>query len=407
MKLIEDLRENNSKLHKQQCLKGIEFLDWKTFVYAYNNYFVFNMKFRDFNLNNLGAPTDHMFRILDDILDKKYRGNEAKNVVNKFAKEYGDLIKLIINKDLRCGVTATTFNKVHPDSIAQFKVQLAKEVPIDTLEYPLLAQIKYDGVRLIAINRDGKVTFYTRNGKMPRLPGLAAAIEKAPFVNYILDGEVIYDNGMQRDRLKISGMINSAMHGGVIDETNISFQMFDTMALSKWEANNNHEPYYIRYATLQSIAREIHDPRFDVAVTNIVSDHEMATKLYIGALALGYEGLVLKSNNHLYTFKRTKDWIKVKATKKVNLLCIGWEEGEQGKKYSNAIGGLICEGIVDGKKVTVTVSSGLSDLARSMPPTTTYVHRILEIKYNDVIKDNKTGKYSLFLPRYINVRHDL
>ena len=69
------------------------------------------------------------------------------------------------------------------------------------------------------------------------------------------------------------------------------------------------------------------------------------------------------------------------------------------------IGKLKCQGIVEGKEVTVNVGSGLADLQRGLPETE-FLFRTIEVKYNAVIIDSRTGEYSLFLPRFIMVRLD-
>ena len=413
MKLLDDLNKTNSNMDKKYKLRGIGHLDWKAFVYAYSPYMIYNMKFRDEELHtvihnehtsSLGEePSEEMFKLLDDVLDKTISGNKAKMMVRTFASNHGDLIKLIINKDLRCGVSATTFNKVHPQSIAQFKVQLAKEAPLDSLKYPLIVQLKYDGVRIVAINRDGKVKFFTRNGKLVNLPELRRAIETIPAVNFILDGELTLTMGGQEDRTTISGMVNSAMHGGSISELHTMFNCFDFMSLQQWEDMQCDDVYDVRFSLLKEVVRQVQTDNIRVAQTFEAHSPEGVSEIYEGVIAAGFEGLILKQADHLYTFKRTKDWIKVKEIITSDLKCINTIEGTG--KYQGMIGALKCQGVVDGKEVTVKVGSGLTDLQRGLPEAE-FMFRTIEVKHNGVIKDKATGKYSLFLPRFVMVRFD-
>jgi len=355
-------------------------------------------------MKRLGEPTKEMYTLLDSILDgTTARGLIARNKVENFAAEHGDLIKLVINKDLRCGVSAALFNSVHLGSIDQFKVQLAKEVPVIDLKYPMLAQLKYDGVRLIALNKGGCVTFYTRNGNEVNLPSLKAILEDAPFTNYAMDGEITLVTGKQEDRTKISGMINSAMHGGIIDESNVRFNAFDFMALSDWEAAKCNELYSMRFKALNEILSYMRSENFIPATTVTLANAEDANEYYQEVLEEGYEGLVLKSENHLYSFKRSKDWVKVKETKEADLKCIGWNEGTG--KLQGLIGALICKGTVEDKEVYVKVA-GLTMMAACADPEINYVGHTIEVKYNAVIQDSITDEYSLFLPRFSRVRFD-
>ncbi len=404
MKLLTELRKTNSRIDKERLLRDISLDDWKVFVTAYHPDSIFHMTCILTGGVYIGKPTEAMFDLLDSILSKELFGARAKDAVEDFALEHGDLIKLIVNKDMRCGVTATIFNKVYPGSIPQFKVQLAKEVDIQTIEYPVLAQLKYDGVRLIAMIDDNVCTFKTRNGKVVHLPELAKTIEALPFTSYILDGEIVLETGKQEDRTRVSGMINSAMHGGSVIETAMVFHVFDTMPLSEFNDCRCDTVYEDRFLVLKLILASKPVDSIQLAITNEVHSAKAATDLYEDSLAMGYEGLVLKYPDHTYTFKRSKDWIKVKEIKSADLTVVDIQDGTG--KYEGMIGALVCKGVVDGKDITVSVGSGLSDLQRGLPFSEFY-GKTVEVLYNTAIQDSVTSAWSLFLPRFVQVRHDL
>jgi len=118
---------------------------------------------------------------------------------------------------------------------------------------------------------------------------------------------------------------------------------------------------------------------------------------------MGYEGLVLKYPEHKYTFKRSKDWIKVKEVKHADLRVVDIREGTG--KYKGMIGGLVCVGEVEGHRVRVAVGSGLSDIQRSLDDIE-FIQETVEVLYNTVIQDSVTLEWSLFLPRFVQVRFD-
>ena len=403
MNLVDKISNASGYIAKEHLLRDISYEWWQTFIYAYSIDSVYKLKFHNPSLGSTGEPTKEMFNILNDILDGRLHGDEARNAVEAFAQVNGNLIKRICNKDLRCGVTATTFNKVYPGAIPQFNVQLAKEAPIETLEYPMLAQLKYDGVRLIAIVSDTKVTFKTRNGKKVKLPKLAAAISKINAVNFMLDGEITYTSGKMEDRTGISGAINSAMHGGAVDESNMVFNVFDTMSKLQLECSKCNLPYSERYTTAMKLVGAADSEMVVLATTNEVHSPEGVNTLYSAAIEQGYEGLILKPHEHLYTFKRSKDWVKLKEIKTADLTCVGIEEGSG--KYEGMIGALMCKGEVEGKDVIVNVGSGLTDLDRSLLARD-YYGQLIEIKYNSLIQDSVSRSWSLFLPRFVRVRTD-
>lgn len=403
MKKLLELQEIGSSNAKQRVLKTFNENEVRTFLYAYNVYCVYHLNYKIINMDNLGEPNDELFVLLDSILNKDYSAARIKMEVETFAAYNGDLIKLIISKKLHCGVNITTFNKVWPKAIPSFEVQLAKEVKLNTINYPILAQLKYDGVRLIAINRNGIVTFKTRNGKEVYLPMFKEIIESIPAVNYILDGEIVFNTGLQDDRTRISGAINSAIHGGKVNEFQMVLYCFDFMTLHNWEENICLDKYSYRFSILREVINQCNNPIVSLATTNEVYTNDAMLALYESALLLRYEGLVLKDENHLYTFKRSKDWIKIKKTISVDLKCIDIQEGEG--KYKGMIGALICEGDIEDKHIIVKVGSGLTDLQRALPYSE-FAYRTIEIKYNTIIQDSGTKEWSLFLPRFKQVRID-
>lgn len=407
MKLLRALMSTASTIAKQEMLIDITELEAKVFVYAYSPYSIYHMRFKDeeIDLELLGEPTTQMFELLNDIIDREVTGYAAVLRVETFAVQHGDLIKLIVNRNLRCGVSATLFNKVKPGTIKQFKVQLAKEIPITEVDFPVIAQIKYDGVRLITISRDSQVTFFTRNGKEVNLPILREQLESLPYTGWILDGEIVIGEGKQADRTSVSGMINSAIHGGIVQEELLEYFIFDGMPLDEWDDAKCKEDYAHRCKYVAAFMGLIANTGayMKEALTVEVEDAENAMYFYEAVMKMGYEGLILKSLSHKYTFKRSKDWVKVKDIKTADLQCKLAIEGNG--KYAGMLGALLCTGEVEGREVSVKVGSGLTDADRELE-FETYVGKTIEIKYNSIIQDSNTGKYSLFLPRFIRIRYD-
>jgi len=380
-------------------------LELKVFNYAYDKNKVYHIKaVGDIDYDNLGEPTERMFTLLDDIANQDYELWLAKQYIHDLADDEGDLIKLIVSKDLDCGATATTVNKVHPGTVPVFKIQLAKEVPLEKVEFPCLAQIKYDGVRIIIDKRDKQLPrFFTRNGKEVNLPVLAGAISRAKLSSFILDTEVTLYNGKMEGRTSVSGMINSAMHGGTVDESLLVFNVFDALTVEEFDTAICLRPYRVRFKHAMFIMESMLNNQIIPALTIPCNTRTEVQGVYDELIAEGYEGLILKQDDHKYSFKRSKDWVKMKETKTADLSCLGAVDGNG--KYEGMIGSLDLHGFVEGKEVFVSVGSGLSDEDRSQPMDH-YDNWVIEIKYNALIQDSKTGRYSLFLPRFVCRRFD-
>ena len=404
MNTLLQLRSTPGSIAKLNILNAQMSIGLQTvFMYAYDYNRVYGIKqMGDIDWTTLGAPSQAMFDLLDDLIAKRLTGNAARDAIANFADLNGDLIKLIVRKDLDCGVSATTFNKVIPGRIPQFKIQKAKEIPLNKIKFPCLAQIKYDGVRILIVKQGDIVSFRTSSGKEAVLPKLSEVLRSLA-ADFVLDSEVTTGSGKLADRSNVSGMINSAMHGGTIDESLLKFHVFDCLMVAEWQTQTCLRSYKYRYNHLVEILASIRSEHFIPANTTPVATLEEAEEYYKALLELSYEGAILKTEEHRYTFKRSKDWVKLKETKSADLMCVSTEEGTG--KYEGQIGALTCVGEVEGKEILVKVGSGLSDTDR-MVLGAIYINKVIEVKYNSVVQDSASGQYSLFLPRFVCIRHD-
>ncbi len=403
--IINSLRLYSSTLDKQKVLQTLTTeLEKKMFQWAYDPFKTYKQKFNYLNMDGLGEVREDMFDLLNKLASRELSGNEARTAVIMYADKYGDLIKLVCNKDLDCGVSAATLNTVFGKHfIPKFEIQLAKEVDIAKLSYPILGQLKYNGARVITLVQDGVITFKSRGGHEFAYPELKEAIgDIGP--DYMLDGELTFGDSQGTDHTAVSGMVNSAIKGTPIRRgLNLIYHIFDAMPLSDFNSQSCASIYEQRLSSVRSIVAYINNSKVQVANTYHFTTRQEIEKQYTSLLELGYEGLILKYPSHKYTFKKNANWIKMKATDTVDLLCTDYVEGEG--KYQGMIGALVCEGWVDGKHVRVGVGSGLKDEDRDQDPHT-YVGKVIEVKYNKVIEDTKTGNWSLFLPRFVIVRKD-
>ncbi len=278
-------------------------------------------------------------------------------------------------------------------------VQLAKEVALAKLQFPLVAELKYDGVRAYIVVKSDFYVAKTRNNKvihLRRTPQLALLPDG------VYDCEITLDSGKVTDRTKVSGLINSAIHNGDIDESLLAFNVFDYLSLDDAFTETCTKPYSVRREELVGRLDGSHD---SIRLANAIeiANLQQLQATYDGAILLGYEGLILKHPTSPYVFKRTKHWAKMKETKTADLKCIDYEPGQG--KYDGMIGSLLCQGIVEGQFVEVSVGSGMTDADRAAD-FSVYRNKVIEVKYNTVIQDRLGSTPSLFLPRFVAVRFD-
>jgi len=403
-KKYDELKGTDSIITKESILTRLTAKDVLAFVFCYDPYKTYNIgKYEDIDFTSLEPPTDDLFYILYSILKGEIKGKEARSAVSVFSLLNGDLIKLIISKDMQCGVGIKTLNKVFPKLIPEFKIEKAKVKDLNLLTFPQYVQMKYDGVRLVVIKDGDQVQFKSSGGRNAIFPKLENELLNPSFVGGVLDCELIWDRGKQKDRDIIKGKLVSAMKGGVIDESRMYLKVFDYLSLSDFKNQYSAKPYQDRFKDVGTIVHKlIQSPMIHTAQTKIAESLKKAELIYSQYVQAGYEGIILKDFTSFYTFKKCDKWVKVKEVIDADLVCVATTKGTG--KYKGAIAALTCIGLVEGEYISVNVS-GLPESVRFDDPKN-YIGQIIEIKYNSVTKDQRTGQHSLFLPRYSRVRQD-
>jgi len=277
-----------------------------------------------------------------------------------------------------------------------------KTLQLNELNYPQIAQLKYDGVRLLTLVRGDKPTFWTYNGKQIPLPRLKSQLQESGIEQTMSDCEIIICGGTVKDRPSVSGMINSARCGGSINESILQCATFDTMPITQYDAKYCPTNYRNRYNNVQELTRRV-GPYLATARNIMVNSVVEAQTLVEQIWADDLEGLILKRWEHLYSFKRDKAWARIVNVKKADLLCVDTTRGT--KKYTDMIGALVLEGIAEGKNIKVKAGTGFKDIDRAMPPDW-YINHTIEVKYKHVIQDSVTKQWSLYGCRYVCRRFD-
>jgi DNA ligase-1 len=119
----------------------------------------------------------------------------------------------------------------------------------------------------------------------------------------------------------------------------------------------------------------------------------------------GYEGIMIKTLEAPYECRRSTFWMKWKPVITVDLQIVEVEQGTG--KNSNRMGAFVCEGIDDGKFISVNVGSGVSDSERESywENRDTLIGRTVEILC-DSVSQNQDESYSLRFPRFVRFRDD-
>jgi len=357
-------------------------------------------------------PLSSALESLDKIINRDVTGNAAiqhlKNILESVLADDAKVIERIIEKDLKCGVSEATVNKIWPNLIPTYPVMLASgfdEKIMNKMTYPAYVQLKLDGMRFNAIVKNNKVDFRSRNGKSIDLLGNLEQefLTMASGQAVVFDGELIVRerSGTIMNRQKGNGILNKAVKGTISDkEANmVEAVIWDIIPLEHFKLGESNLSYESRFEILQNLEM----PERVSLIENIeVASEDEAHHLFEEYFSKGEEGIILKDITKGWEDKRVKHQVKFKGELECDLLCVDWQEGT-GKNVGK-LGALVLES--SDKLVKVNVGSGFTDEQRDKYTMNNTVGKIVAVKYNAKIQDKKTGEFSLFLPVFIELRED-
>ncbi|WP_422059704.1 DNA ligase D [Sphingopyxis sp.] len=180
-------------------------------------------------------------------------------------------------------------------------------------------EIKYDGYRTAIAAAGSDVKLYTRNGldwtdKFAPLVRHIAALGLPPC---LIDGEVVaYGTDGNPDFSSLQAVLKRG-HGAQDDATTLHFFAFDLLEQDGKSLANlgNLE----RKERLEALLRNAAPP---IAV----ADHIIGAgeKLYGAMCSAGQEGIISKRADAAYSGRRSKNWLKVKCTRRQEFVIVGW-----------------------------------------------------------------------------------
>lgn len=360
---------------------------------------------------------------LDTLSERTVTGNAAIEFLSvllaRLSAEDAQVLERIIEKDLKCGVSDSTVNKIWPGLIPSYPVMLASAFDqklIDKVTFPAFVQLKMDGMRFNAIVKRGVVTFRSRNGKSIDIP---STVFPEPFIkmaeyykmDMVFDGELIVvdGDGKTMDRKTGNGILNKAVKGTMSETEAVGVRatVWDAIPFEDFNKGSYKMRYEHRIDVLKSCLVWMADNHPHVAPLVRLVDHrevgslEEAQMLFEEFLGKGEEGIILKTKDAIWEDKRSKGSIKFKGEFECDLRIIGWEEGT-GKNVGR-LGALRCA--TECGQLVTGLGTGFNDKDReAIGPDV--VGKIVAVKYNAKITDKRTGVHSLFLPVFLEVRED-
>ena len=356
----------------------------------------------------------------DALARRQLTGNAAQIAVDtarlQATKEQWNLwYRRILIKDLRCGVSEKTLNKVVEKHNAKdyiipvFTCQLAHDSANheSKVSGEKLIEVKLDGVRVIAIvYPTGAVSLFSRNGKqLDNFPLVEQQLAKhARFFAepVVLDGEIM--------SASFQDLMKQVHRKSDVQSTDAVLNLFDILTLREFRAGKGEHRQIDRSTSLTAWYKEFgdHMPNVTVVGQELVDlDSELGQKRFkeINATAIsgGYEGIMIKDPSAVYECKRSVAWLKLKPFIEVSLEVTDVEEGT-GRNVGK-MGALACRGQDDGRNIVVNCGSGFTDNDRAVywESRGELIGQIVEIRA-DAVTQNQDGTYSLRFPRFLRFR---
>jgi ATP-dependent DNA ligase len=426
--IIQQLELDNSRLAKEKILtdnKNNKLLQ-RVFFLALDPFTQFYIrKIPEYIKND--KPTLDFGYVLDQLSklsSRKVTGNAGiehlTNLLSQLEEDDAKILERIIGKDLKCGVSEKTANKIWKNLIPEYPCMLASgfdQKLVDKIQWPALVQLKLDGMRFNAIVRKGTVEFRSRNGKELNIPNKVfeesfIQLMKHYGTDMVFDGEllVVDSFGKPVNRQTGNGILSKSIKGTMseAEATDIRATLWDAISIDGFTAGKEDEIYKHRFAKLSnaiSHVKGIHRQLghcFDLVWSQKVENITEAQKVFERFLLKGEEGTILKDYNTSWEGKRSKSQIKFKGELDCDLICVDWEEGTG--KNRGRLGALVLESACG--QLRTNVGTGFTDEHRDMFTRGNSVGKIVSVKYNSKIQDKGNNGWALFLPVFLEIRED-
>ena len=420
--IIARLEADNSRLAKEAILKeayeeGLpEFFEGLTM--ALDPLVTFGVKKvpeRTDVLTGQGLDWNTFFILANQLINRELTGHAARDAIElamgvATTEQWNGFYRRILIKDLRCGVSEKTVNKVAPGTVPVFTCALAHDSAKHEKKMVGKKQIeiKLDGVRVLVVIKGDKVEMFSRNGKQFHnfdhiIDEIKEVLKEHP-VPYplVLDGEVMSAN--------FQDLMKQVHRKDNVEANDAVLHLFDTIPLGCFQNGGWDKPQSFRSLITnhwvrdhQDVLQHVQALEWEDVDLDTPEGQQRFVELNKAAVDGGYEGVMIKDPDAPYECKRTHAWLKAKPFIEVTLEVKDVEEGTG--RNDGRLGAFVSEGIDAGRHIHVNVGSGYSDANRDnfWDCRNDIIGNLVEVRA-DAITQNQDGTYSLRFPRFKTFR---
>ena len=427
--IIEKLEADNSRLAKEQVIleameEGLdEFFEGVRM--ALDPLVTFGVKqvpekAENEVLSAQGLSWENFKELADKLIARELTGHAARDAIIlqmniATAEQWNGFYRRILIKDLRCGCSEKTVNKIAKKfpqyTIPTFTCALAHDSANHEKKMVGKKQIevKLDGVRVLAVCKNGKVELFSRNGKQfhnfPHIiKEIEAVLERKPSpYDCVLDGEV-----MSKDFQDLMKQVHRKDGKAATDSV---LHLFDFIPLTDfleggWDKPQTYRSNLVKYWVLENEDLLEHVQACEWEEVDLSTDEGNRRFVELNKTAVdgGYEGVMIKDIDAPYECKRTHAWLKAKPFIEITLTVVDVEEGTG--RNEGRLGAVIVEGEDDGYNYRLNCGSGFTDAQRDEYWTerASLIGNLIEIRADARTKSQDSDTYSLRFPRFKTFR---
>ena len=421
--IIKHLEADNSKLAKQAILleamqEGLdEFFEGITM--ALDPLVTFGVKKvpeRSDVLSGQGLDWITFKSLAFQLINRELTGHAARDAIElamgvATTEQWNGFYRRILIKDLRCGMSEKTVNKVAPGTVPVFTCSLAHDSA--NHEKKMIGkkqiEVKLDGVRVLAVCKSGKVELFSRNGKQFHnfdhiIAEIESVLERKPSpYDCVLDGEV-----MSKDFQDLMKQVHRKDGKAATDSV---LHLFDFIPLEdflagSWDKPQTYRSNLVKYWVLENedLLKHVQACAWEDVNLDTTEGQERFVELNKTAVDGGYEGVMIKDVDAPYECKRTHAWLKAKPFIEITLTVVDVEEGTG--RNEGRLGAVIVEGEDDGYNYRLNCGSGFTDAQRDEYWTerASLIGQLIEIRADARTQSQDSETYSLRFPRFKTFR---
>jgi DNA ligase-1 len=415
---------NDRKRILQEHQTNQEFVDGVTL--ALDPMLTFGYQKEDFTTmsegKGLGMP--EFKKLLKDLASRTLTGNAAQEEIERFSqgvdwREWNHWYQPILKKDLKCGVGLKMANsawKGTGNEIQAFECQLASAAPeVEKITGTWGVEPKLDGVRCLAIIKQGGITLHSRNGhqfhNFKEIEDALNCVKVKNVFGYfsiddgiILDGEIVSKNFQ-----KLMTQVNRKKD---VDAGDSIFHVFDMLTMEEWRGQiqaahqeRSRSLFYLMHHFGEAFKGKVKYQKPISIDFDSEESRQVFNEMFKKIIMEGFEGVMLKNPKAPYKKGRNKNWLKIKPFIELTMKVVGVEEGTG--KNKDKLGALVCISHEEKEVINVKVGGGFSDEQREdfWKARDSIEGDLVEVRADSFTEPDKSGEVSLRFPRFLRFRN--